>query len=129
MQDLFIAFGLLAFGGFFSFTAFMKLSRHPHMREEFEKMNLPYGLAYLSGGVEAVCGPLMIIGIWVPFLAAIATALMVPTMLGAAIVNFTGRNARMGIGVVLVFLLPISLLAYAHLDILIAQFITKVAGS
>ena len=89
------------------------------MREEFKKMNLPYGLAYMSGGVEIVCGPMMIIGIWIPQLAALATALMMPTMLGAAVANFYGRDARMGFGVLLAFFLPVSLLAYMHAETLV----------
>lgn len=37
--------GLVIFGAFFTVAAAMKLTRHPHFVEEFEKMQVPYFLA------------------------------------------------------------------------------------
>ena len=102
------------YGLFFTVTAFLKLSRHSHMVDEFRDLKVPYTLAFISGLFEIVCGPALIAGIWNPVLAGFAALIMIPVMIGASIVNFTRRNTRMGISVVVLFLLPICALAFAH---------------
>jgi len=84
------------------------------MIEEFEKMKLPYGLAFLSGAVEIIMGPLLIVGIWDPLTAGIASGIMVITMIGAAIANFVDRDKGMAIGVLIIFALPMVLLFLYH---------------
>lgn len=107
---------LTLYGAFFTGAALMKLSRHKHMLEEFEQMQLPYWLAVLSGAIEVVCGPAMLLGIWLPGVAGLAVLAMTCTMFGAAVVNFIGRTAPMAGGVALLFVLPMALLSYYHLD-------------
>ena len=102
------------YGLFFTTTALLKLSRHGHMVDEFRDLKLPYPLALVSGLFEIVCGPALIVGIWNPVVAGFAALIMIPVMTGASIVNFTRRNSRMGIGVVVLFLVPICALAFAH---------------
>ena len=96
----------IVYGVFFTCAAILKLTRHSHMVEEFESMRLPYGLAVLSGLFEIVCGPALIAGVWYPKIAGIAALVMCFVMSGAAIANFKGRDARMGFGVIAIFLLP-----------------------
>ncbi len=115
MLDVLAMVALGLFGVFFTGAAVLKLTRHTHMVEEFEKMDLPYGLAYLSGAVEIVMGPAMIVGIWVPAVAGAAASVMFCTMLGAALVNLIGRSAAMAIGVLVIFATPMALLSLAYL--------------
>lgn len=109
---------LIIFGSFFTGAAAMKLSRHPHFVEEFEKMQTSYILAYVSGAIEIVCGPALIAGIWFPEVAGIASALMFCVMLGAALTNLlaSGRGVGMAVGVLLIFALPMLLIAWFYLQ-------------
>ena len=107
-----VALGL--YGLFFTATAVLKLSRHSHMVDVFRDLKVPYALAFISGLFEIVCGPALIFGIWNPVVAGLAALVMIPVIIGASIVNFTRRNSRMGIGVVVLFLIPICALAFAH---------------
>lgn len=113
-----VALGL--YGLFFTATAFFKLSRHSHMVDEFRDLKLPYALAIASGLFEIVCGPALIVGIWNPVVAGFAALAMIPVMIGASIVNFARRNTRMGLGVVVLFLIPMCALAHAHSPSLLA---------
>ncbi|MEN8721832.1 MAG: DoxX family protein [Alphaproteobacteria bacterium] len=115
MLDILAMVALGLYGAFFTGSAIMKLMRHAHMVEEFEKMKLPYGLAYLSAAVEIVMGPAMIIGVWRSDLAGIGAVVMFCTMLGAALVNLVGRGKKMAIGVLVIFALPMALLAAKYL--------------
>ncbi|MCB1687149.1 MAG: DoxX family protein [Halioglobus sp.] len=105
--------GLLLFGIFFTGAAVLKLSRHQHFIEEFESMKMPYALAYVSGAIEIVCGPALIAGFWFPVAAGIAAAVMFCVMLGAAVTNLLseGRGVKMAIGVLVIFALPMLLIA------------------
>lgn len=91
----------------------MKLARHQHFVEEFDKMQMPYFLAYISGAVEIVCGPALIAGIWFPAAAGIASAVLFWVMIGAASVNLLaeGRGMRLALGVLVIFALPMLLIA------------------
>lgn len=113
-----VALGL--YGLFFTATAVLKLSRHSHMVDEFRDLKLPFGLAIASGVFEIVCGPALIVGIWNPVVAGFAALIMIPVMIGASVVNFARRNARMGFGVVVLFLIPMCALAYAQWASLLA---------
>ncbi len=115
MLHYLVTASLALFGAFYTGAAIMKLMRHPHFIEEFEKMKLPYALAYLSAGVEIFMGPALVTGIWLPWVAGLAAAFMFCTMLGAALVNYMGRGAVMAVGVLVVFASPMALLALYHL--------------
>ncbi|CAA0093117.1 Uncharacterised protein [Zhongshania aliphaticivorans] len=109
---------LVLFGIFFTGAAALKLSRHPHFIEEFDSMRIPYVLAYVSGSVEIICGPALIAGIWIPAAAGIASAILFCVMLGASLTNFlsVGRGLKMAIGVLVVFALPMLLIALYYMD-------------
>lgn len=109
-----VTIALASYGVFFTAVAAMKLTRHGHMTKEFARMGLPYGLASLSAAVEIVCGPGLILGIWFPAVAGVAAMILVPTMIGAAIANLVTRPIQFAVGLVVVFLVPISLLAQYH---------------
>lgn len=124
MLSIAVNITLVLYGLFFTGAAAMKLTRHSHMVEEFKDMQLPYWLATLSGLVEIICGPAMVVGVWYPWIAGLATALLFATMLGAALINLIGRSAQFALGVSVVFLTPMALLFAYHLDdtlILLAQ--------
>jgi uncharacterized membrane protein YphA (DoxX/SURF4 family) len=110
--------GLIIFGTFFTGAAAMKLSRHQHMVEEFESMQTPYILARISGAIEILCGPALIVGIWIPATAGIAAAVMFCVMVGASLTNLfaTGRGLGPALGVLFVFALPMLLLALHYLE-------------
>ena len=109
---------LILFGLFYTVVSVMKLSRHPHFVQEFASMQVPYGLAILSGAVEVVAGPALIAGIWFPLAAGLASAVMFFVMLGAAVANFfsEGRGAWAAIGVFVVCAIPMLLIAFYYLD-------------
>ena len=109
---------LVLFGAFFTGAAILKLTKHEHFIEEFESMKMPYSLAYLSGAIEIICGPALIAGIWFPAYAGIASGIMFFVMLGAGVTNFLseGRGAKMAIGVLMIFALPMLLLSLYFLE-------------
>lgn len=104
---------LVLSGVFFTGTAVMKLSRHQHMIEEFESMQIPYYLAFISGAIEIVCDPALIAGIWFPAAVGVAAAVMFCVMLAASITNLiaTGRGIGPALGVLLVCAVPMLLIA------------------
>lgn len=108
--------GLIVFGAFFTGAAAMKLARHQHFIEEFDKMQMPYFLAYISGAVEIICGPALIAGIWFPAAAGVASAVMFWVMIGAAVINLLakGRGMRLALGILVIFALPMLLIALYH---------------
>lgn len=100
------------YGCFFTFFAIKKLRRDPHLVEELENMGIPYGFAYLAGGIEVICGPLMLAGIWLPLLAGVSAIVMTGVMLGAAVANGYGRDIQHGLGVAIIFVLPMIAISY-----------------
>ncbi|NKI15946.1 DoxX family membrane protein [Spongiibacter sp. KMU-166] len=113
-----IYIALMLFGVFFTGAAILKLTRHQHFIEEFESMKVPYSLAYLSGAIEIVCGPLLIAGIWFPAYAGVASGVMFFAMLGASATNLVsvGRGAKVAIGVLAIFALPMLLVTLYFLE-------------
>lgn len=117
MSYLIIA-ALIIFGLFYTGASLLKLIGHAHFKEEFASMKLPYWLAYASGAVEIICGPALVVGIWIPASAGIASAVLFVAMLGAAAANFVavGRGVSMAVGVLVIFALPMLLIAYYYRD-------------
>lgn len=114
-MSIIINLALFIFGVFFTASAILKLTRHPHMVDELSDMGVPYKWGYASAVFEIISGPGLIIGIFFPLLAGISALAMVPVMIGAAIANFLGRNMQYGFGVIIVFLIPMIILSYIHL--------------
>jgi uncharacterized membrane protein YphA (DoxX/SURF4 family) len=83
---------------FFLFTALAKLLRHPHMRKEFQRFGYPYSIAMLAGALELIGSSLLIVGFWLPPLAALGSAVLLTVMLGATYTNFSKRPAAYGFG-------------------------------
>ena len=117
MSYLVIA-ALTLYGLFYTGAALLKLIGHDHFKEEFSSMKIPYWLAYVSGGVEIICGPALLAGIWIPASAGIASAVLFVVMLGAAVTNFVaeGRGVSMAVGVLVIFALPMLLITYYYRD-------------
>ena len=117
-MSYFVIAALIIYGLFYTGASLLKLIGHDHFEEEFSSMKLPYWLAYVSGGVEIICGPALLVGIWIPASAGIASAVLFVVMLGAAVTNFIaeGRGISMAVGVLVLFALPMLLIAYYYRD-------------
>ena len=113
-MSYFVIAALIVYGLFYTGASLLKLIGHDHFKEEFSSMKLPYWLAYVSGGVEIICGPALLVGIWIPVSAGIASAVLFVVMLGAAATNFVaeGRGVSVAIGVLVLFALPMLLIAF-----------------
>lgn len=98
--------------GFFGWAAFAKLTKHKHMVAEFENFQLPYWLAQFSAIVESVVVVCLIAGFFNPMFSFFGYQLLVPTMIGAALINFWKRPIQYGIGVVVLLLVPAALLTH-----------------
>ncbi len=86
----------------FGAAAILKLTRHPHMLEEFEKFAYPYWLAYLAAVAEVIAVSLLAAGFFYPLATSLGALLLFFTMLGAALINFLKRPASYGIGVLVI---------------------------
>jgi len=118
MMSYFIIAVLVLYGLFFTGASLLKLIGHNHFKEEFASMKIPYWLAYVSGGIEIICGPALVLGIWIPISAGLASAVLFVVMLGAVVTNFIaeGRGVSMAVAVLIIFALPMLLIAYYFRD-------------
>jgi uncharacterized membrane protein YphA (DoxX/SURF4 family) len=62
------------------------------MKEEFEVYGLPSALLYLVGSSKIVSALLLLIGLWVPSLAAPAAAVVSVLMIGAILMHIRVRD-------------------------------------
>lgn len=97
---------------FFGITGPMKIFRHPHMVEEFERFGYPYWLARLAGVLEMIAVFLLLGGFIQPGLYGAGALLLACVMAGAAYVNFAKRPPSFGIGTL--FLMLVCLLPALH---------------
>jgi len=93
----------IVLGAFYLIAGALKVLGHPHMVEEFDSLSIPQSLRTITGLIEIVAGPMMILVFWYPTVAGIGALIMAPVMLGAAYINFTRRNAWFGLGVLVLF--------------------------
>lgn len=112
MLPIFTLIIQIIFIGFFGWAAYAKLTKQQHMVKEFEGFQLPYWMAQIAGLTEIVIVSCLIAGFVVPELLFAGFGLLVPTMIGAALINFWKRPVQFGVGVVIIFLLPAAVLAH-----------------
>lgn len=91
---------------FFIYVTVMKFMKHSHMTKSFTEMKIPNELAYLSASTEIKVGAALIEGFWKPAYAGLGATIMVFTLIGASIANSIGKDVKTGIGVFVIFCIP-----------------------
>ena len=114
--------GLLGFlGVLFIVTGSPKILGVEYFARAFDDFGYPQWLRALAGWMEFVGGALMIAGIWLPLAAPAGGLIILPSMLGATLTNYSKVNNTNGtivLGLTLIVLLSIGLTVSPALETL-----------
>lgn len=75
------------------------------MIEEFDKFRFPHWLRILTGLIELVAAPMLLLVWWWPGIASLGALILSAVMVGAAYTNFVKRPAAFGWGTLVILAL------------------------